>query len=127
MTISGVVPLTLDDLHHHTSVSCDDNHILSITSVTVLIEAAAGLSTDIAKATDKDMTCRYTRVKNSHTLLTEAPSFQLVFRSLGLFVIPPPHLLKIESFLTQYDSKFTLNVQRLEFKLTETQAMTGPV
>ena len=67
MTISEVVPLTLDDLHRHTSVSCDDNHILSITSVTVLIEAAAGLSTDIAKATDEDMTCRYTRVKNSHT------------------------------------------------------------
>lgn len=95
MTISGVVPFTLDDLHHHISVSYDDNHILSITSVTISIEAATGLSTDIAKDTDEDMTCRYTRVKNSHTLLTEAPSFQLVFRSLGLFVIlsPPTHTL----------------------------------
>lgn len=89
VTISRVIPFTLDDLHHHISVSYDDNHILSITSVTVLIEAATGLSTDIAKDTDEDMTCRYMRVKNSHILLTEAPSFQLVFRSLGLFVPPP--------------------------------------
>lgn len=94
VTISGVVPFTLDDLNRHISVSYDDNHILSITSVTISIEAATGLSTDIAKDTDEDMTCRYTRVKNSHTLLTEAPSFRLVFRSLGLFVIPsPPHTL----------------------------------
>lgn len=91
VTISGVVPFTLDDLHHRISVSYDDNHILSITSVTISIEAATGLSTDIAKNTDEDITCRYTRVKNSHTLLIEAPSFQLVFRSLGLFVTPHTH------------------------------------